>query len=103
MGTLLLRFQQLRNRLPSLNVAVPALEMIHVKDVQKVHHHQKSLNKCTIWYWMTGGWKCVKPLRFVVPGLRMCSATPPLPYIPSWRVHGLHVTVFKTTIFHGFS
>jgi hypothetical protein len=55
MGTLLLRFQQLRNELPSLNVAVPALKMIHVKDVQKVQQHQKSLNKCTIWYWMTGG------------------------------------------------
>jgi histone-lysine N-methyltransferase SETMAR len=35
MGTLLLRFQQLRNKLPSLNVAVQALTMIHVKDVQK--------------------------------------------------------------------
>jgi histone-lysine N-methyltransferase SETMAR len=35
MGTLLLRFQQLRNGLPSLNVAVPALKMIHVKDVPK--------------------------------------------------------------------
>jgi len=55
MGTLLLRFQQLRNRLPSLNVAVPALKMIHMKDVQKVQQHQKSLKKCTIWYWMTGG------------------------------------------------
>jgi len=53
MGTLLLRFQQLRNGLLSLNVAVPALTMIHVKDVQKVQHHQKSLNKCTIRYWMT--------------------------------------------------
>jgi len=31
-----------------LNVAVPALKMIHVKDVQKVQQHQKSLNKCTI-------------------------------------------------------
>jgi len=40
--------------LPSLNVALPALKMIRVKDVQKVQH-QKSLNKCTIWYWMTGG------------------------------------------------
>jgi len=49
------RFQQLRNGLPSLNVAVPALKLIHVKDVQKVQQHQKSLNKCTIWYWMTGG------------------------------------------------
>jgi hypothetical protein len=39
----------------SLNVAVPALKMIHVKDVQKLQHHQKSLNKCTIWYWITGG------------------------------------------------
>jgi len=55
MGTLLLRFQQLRNGLLSLNVAVPALKMIHVKDVQKVQQHQKSLNKCMIWYWMTGG------------------------------------------------
>jgi hypothetical protein len=36
MGTLLLRFQQLRNGVPSLNVAVPALKMIHVMDVQKV-------------------------------------------------------------------
>ena len=35
MWTVLLRFQQLRNGLPSLNVAVPALKMIHVKDVQK--------------------------------------------------------------------
>jgi hypothetical protein len=54
MGTLLLRFQQLRNGLPSLNVAVPALKMIHVKDVQKVQQRQKSLNKYTMWYWMTG-------------------------------------------------
>jgi hypothetical protein len=36
MGILLFRFQQLSNGLPSLNVAVPALKMIHVKDVQKV-------------------------------------------------------------------
>jgi hypothetical protein len=55
MVTLLLRFQQLRNRLPSLNVAVPALKKIHVKDVQKVQQHQKLLNKCTTCYWMTGG------------------------------------------------
>ena len=55
MGTLLVCFQQLRNGLPSLNVVVPALKMIHVKDVQKVQHHQKSLNKCTICYWMAGG------------------------------------------------
>jgi hypothetical protein len=41
-------FQQLRNRLLSLNVAVQALKMIHVKDAQKVKQHQKSLNKCTI-------------------------------------------------------
>jgi L-ribulose-5-phosphate 3-epimerase UlaE len=27
----------------------------HMKDVQKVQQHQKSLNKCTIWYWMTSG------------------------------------------------
>jgi hypothetical protein len=63
MGTLLLRFQQLKNRLPSLNMAVPAMKLIHVKAVQKVPQHQKSLNKCTIWYWMTGGLKCVKLLR----------------------------------------
>jgi len=55
MGTLLLRFQQLRNGLPSLNVAIPALKMFHVKDVQKVQQHQKSLNKCTIWYDDGGG------------------------------------------------
>jgi len=55
MGTLLLHFQQLRNELPSLNVAVPALKIIYMKDVQKVQQHQKSLNKCTIWYWMNGG------------------------------------------------
>jgi hypothetical protein len=55
MKTLILRFQQLRNELPSLNVAVPALKTIHVKDIQKVQHHQTSLNKCRIWYWMTGG------------------------------------------------
>ena len=35
MGTLLLRFKQLRIGLPSLNVAVAALKLIHVKDVQK--------------------------------------------------------------------
>jgi len=55
MGTLLLSFKQLRNGLPNLNVAVPALKMIHVKDIQKMQQHQKPLNKCTIWYWMTGG------------------------------------------------
>jgi len=48
-------FSTLRNGLLRLNVAVPALKMIHVKDVQKVQQHQKSLNKCTICYWMTGG------------------------------------------------
>ena len=63
MGTLLLRFQQLRNGLPSLNVAVPALKMIQVKDVQKVQQHQKSLTKCMIWYWMTG--ECIKAGRVV--------------------------------------
>jgi hypothetical protein len=63
MGTLLLRFQQLRNGLPSLNVVIPALKMIHVKDVQRVQQHQKSLNKCTVWYWVTGGCKWVKLLR----------------------------------------
>jgi hypothetical protein len=55
MGTLILRFQQLRNGLPSINVAVPALKMIHVKDVQKVQQHKTSLNKCATRYWMTGG------------------------------------------------
>jgi hypothetical protein len=35
MATLLFCFQQLRNGLPSLNVAIPALKMIHVKDIQK--------------------------------------------------------------------
>ena len=34
MRTLLLHFQQLRIGLPSSNVAVPALKMIHAKDVQ---------------------------------------------------------------------
>jgi hypothetical protein len=57
MGTLLLHFQQLRNGLLSLNVAVPVLKMIQFKDVQKVQQHQKSLNKHMIWYWMTGGMK----------------------------------------------
>jgi len=38
-------FSTLRNGLPSLNVAVPALKMIHMKYVQKVQQHQKSLNK----------------------------------------------------------
>jgi len=51
MGTFLLRFQQLRNGLPSLNVALPALTT-HVEDVQKVQQHHNSLNKCTIWYSM---------------------------------------------------
>jgi hypothetical protein len=48
-------FLTIRNGVQSLNVAVPALKMIYVKDVQKVQQHQKSLNKCTICYWMTGG------------------------------------------------
>ena len=48
-------FSTIKNRLPSLNVAVPALKLIHVKDVQKVQQHQKSFNRCTIWYWMTDG------------------------------------------------
>jgi len=55
MGTLLLLFQQLRSGLPSFNVAVPALKVIQVKDVQKVQQHQKSSNKFTLGYWMTGG------------------------------------------------
>jgi hypothetical protein len=44
MGSLLLRFQQLRNGLRNLKVAVPVLKTIHVKDVQKVQQHQKSLS-----------------------------------------------------------
>jgi len=33
-----------------------SLKLFLVKDVQEVqHHHQKSLNKCTILYWMTSG------------------------------------------------
>jgi len=36
MWNVLLRFQHLRNGLPSLNVAVPALKMIPVNDVQNV-------------------------------------------------------------------
>jgi hypothetical protein len=36
MRTLLLRFQHLRNGLPNLNVAVPALKMIHVKNLKKI-------------------------------------------------------------------
>jgi len=63
MGTLLLRFRQVRYGLPCFNVAVSALKLIRVKNVQKVQQHQKSLNKCTVCYWMTGGWKCVKLLR----------------------------------------
>jgi hypothetical protein len=35
-------FSTLRNGLPSLNVAVPALKMIHMKDFQKLQQHQKS-------------------------------------------------------------
>jgi len=35
METLLLHFQQLRNGLLNLNMAIPALKLIHVKDVQK--------------------------------------------------------------------
>jgi L-ribulose-5-phosphate 3-epimerase UlaE len=48
-------FSTVKKGLPSLNMAIPALKMIHMKDVQKVQQHQKSLNKCTIWYQMTGG------------------------------------------------
>jgi hypothetical protein len=48
-------FSKIKNGLPSLNVVVPALKTIHVKDVRKVQQHQKSLNKYTIWCWMTGG------------------------------------------------
>jgi hypothetical protein len=42
-------FSTVKNGLPTLNVAVPALKMIHVKEVQRVQH-QKSLNNCTICY-----------------------------------------------------
>jgi hypothetical protein len=48
-------FSTIKKWAASLNMAIPALMMIHVKDVQKVQQHQKSLNKCTTWYWMTGG------------------------------------------------
>jgi hypothetical protein len=49
-------FSIVKNGMTSLNVALPALKTIHVKDVRKVQQqHQKSLNKCTMWYWMTGG------------------------------------------------
>jgi hypothetical protein len=41
-------FSPIRNGLLSLNVAVLALKMIHVKDVQKVQQHQKLLKKCKI-------------------------------------------------------
>jgi len=51
MGTLLFHFQHLRNGLSSLNVAIPALKMIHVKDVQKVQHHQKSLHDMVLDDW----------------------------------------------------
>jgi hypothetical protein len=48
-------FSTIKKWAAKLNVAIPALKMIHVKDVQKVQHHQKSMNKCMIWYWMTSG------------------------------------------------
>jgi len=38
----------LRNGLPCLNMVVPALKKINVKDVQKVQQHQKLFYKCTI-------------------------------------------------------
>jgi len=41
-------FSTIKKWKPSLNVAVPVLKMIHVKDVQKVQQHHKSLNKCTM-------------------------------------------------------
>jgi hypothetical protein len=56
-------FSTVKKWLPIFNVAVPALKMIHLKDIQKVQQHQKSLNKCTIWYWMTGESKCMKLLK----------------------------------------
>ena len=46
-------FSTIKKWLLSLNMAAPALKMIHVKDVQK--QHQKSLNNCTMNNWMTGG------------------------------------------------
>ena len=48
-------FSTIKKWAASLNVAVPALKMIHVTDAQKVQQHQKSLNKCIVWYWVTGG------------------------------------------------
>jgi len=60
MGTLLLRFQQLRNGLLSLNVAVPALQMIHVKDVQKYNtrNHWTSARYGIGWPADKSAWYC---------------------------------------------
>jgi hypothetical protein len=41
-------FSTIKNWVAQLNMAIPALKMIHMKDVRKVQQHQKSLNKCTI-------------------------------------------------------
>jgi hypothetical protein len=46
-------FSTITSRLPSLNVAVLAFKIVHVKDIQNVQQHLKSLNKCMIWYWST--------------------------------------------------
>jgi len=48
-------FSTIKKWAAEFNMAVPALKMVHMKNVQKVQQHQKSLNKCTIWYWMTSG------------------------------------------------
>jgi hypothetical protein len=32
-----------------------SLEVDPREELPNVQQHQKSLNKCTIWYWMTGG------------------------------------------------
>ena len=47
-------------------MAVPALKMIHVKDVQKVQQHQKSLNKSTIWYVLDTIWYVLDDRRMKV-------------------------------------
>jgi hypothetical protein len=47
-------FSMIKKWAAECNVAVLALKMIHVKNIQKVQQHQKSLNKCTILYWMIG-------------------------------------------------
>jgi len=68
MGALLFRFQQLRNGLPSLNVAVPALKMIHVKDVKKCNstwNHWTSARYVIGWPADESSWNCWDYRHFV--------------------------------------